>query len=132
MTEHIGFSRYERLKSRKLIEHLFREGKAMHVPPLRVIYLPCEQLHYHQVLFAVSKKKVRRAVMRNKLKRRIREAYRLHKYLLSKAPPPYFLIGYVYIGGSELYHFKTIQEKVITSLQRLNKLSQAPKNNDPS
>ena len=75
------FHKNERLCSKKIIERLFAEGKSLFVHPLKAVYfettlkteVPC------QVAFAVSKKSFKRAVMRNLLKRRMREAYRLNK-----------------------------------------------------
>ncbi|MEL7064616.1 MAG: ribonuclease P protein component [Bacteroidota bacterium] len=123
MMRRVDFLKYERLKSRQLIETLFKEGKTIYLPPLRVIYLPSDLLSNHQVLFAVPKKRVKRAVTRNKLKRRMREAYRLNKYRLTNSTPSYFLIGYIYIGSDEPSDFKTLQEKIVTSLHRLNGFS---------
>ena len=116
------FTKDERLKSSKRIAQLFKKGKVRNLPPLRMVYLACESLPRHQVLFAVSSKKIRSAVTRNKLKRRMREAYRLNKHLLLPSPKTYFLIGYSYIGAGQLCDFKTIQEKLIASLQYLNHL----------
>ena len=52
----------------------------------------------------------------------MREAYRLNKYLLASSAKIYFLIGYIYIGAGKPCAFKTIQAKLIASLQYLNHL----------
>jgi len=78
------FRKEERLRSRKAIESLFKEGKAFLVYPYRVIYL-WENLPARfpvQVAFGVSKKYDKRAVKRNLIRRRMREAYRKNKHLL--------------------------------------------------
>ncbi|MEL6358617.1 MAG: ribonuclease P protein component [Bacteroidota bacterium] len=124
------FKQEERLKSRKRIEELFKEGKAVNLPPLRLLYLPCDELPNHQVLFTVSKKRFKRAVTRNKLKRRMREAYRLNKHLLTPRKDIHFLIGYIYIASHKPCSFKKIQEKLIGSFQLLNQLH-ASNNHDP-
>jgi ribonuclease P protein component len=79
-------SRSERLKSRKSITSLFETGKSLSVPPIRMIYQfasPEEKLAV-KIGFAVPKKNFKRAVDRNLLKRRMREAYRLNKQILIK------------------------------------------------
>ncbi len=81
-----------------------------------------DALPTHQVLFAASSKKIKSAVARNKLKRRMREAYRLHQQYLSDGVPPYFLIGYLYIGTGRPSDFQTLQENVVDSLLYLSKL----------
>lgn len=77
------FHKKEKLCSNVSIEHLFRFGKSFVSYPLRVIYYiddSSENTSTHaSVLISVSKKKFKRAVKRNLLKRRIREAYRLNK-----------------------------------------------------
>ena len=75
------FRKEERLCSRSLINKLFHNGSSFVVYPFRIIYLPiAEKLPTGaQVLISVPKRKVKRAVMRNKIKRKIREVYRLQK-----------------------------------------------------
>jgi ribonuclease P protein component len=75
-----GFGRKEKLKSRKQIEELFLNGKNFSVYPLRVTYqfLPSEETVV-QVGVTAGKKYFKRAVDRNRIKRLIREAYRLQK-----------------------------------------------------
>ena len=74
------FHKTERLCSKKVIEKLFAEGKSLFVFPLKAVYFETSLNTVPvQVAFAVSKKSFKRAVMRNLLKRRMREAYRLNK-----------------------------------------------------
>jgi ribonuclease P protein component len=79
-----GFGKAEKLKSRKEIESLFAEGKSLAVFPLRVKYRfrPFSEGAPVQVAVSVSKKGFRRATDRNRIKRLLREAYRLQKAAL--------------------------------------------------
>jgi ribonuclease P protein component len=79
------FSKEEKLCSRKLIDELFLKGKSRTQGCLRMVYMPVEENTITspvQILITAPKKRFRRAVQRNLLKRRIREAYRLNKALL--------------------------------------------------
>lgn len=72
----------ERLKSRKLIDALFSKGKSFNLPPFRVLYLPAENGLRSGV--AVSSRNFKKAVDRNRIKRLVREAYRLQKNSLEE------------------------------------------------
>ena len=85
------FKRTERLKSEKVISLLFKKGQSFSCYPLRLVYTEIDPLSKSgestdfspiQFSLSVSKKKFKRAVDRNVLRRRIREAYRLHKHEL--------------------------------------------------
>eukprot|EP01132_Coremiostelium_polycephalum_P000227 gene227-303_t len=91
---------YERLKSKKLAQQLFEHGKAINLHPIRLVYLSGEptSLFCHQVLFIVPKRNVKRAVDRNAIKRRMREAYRLNKRLLDHSTNC-FLLAYIYVSS---------------------------------
>ncbi len=70
-----------RLRSKKLIGKLFEEGKALSKYPLRMVWIEVDELPEDvvlQVAVSVSKKRFKRAVKRNLLKRRMREALRLN------------------------------------------------------
>lgn len=80
-----AFRREERLKSRKTIEHLFSDGKSFGQYPLRLIYAPKVEKKGEalvQIAVSVPKRKFPRAVHRNRIKRQVKEAWRLHKHVL--------------------------------------------------
>ena len=85
------FRRTERLKSEKVISLLFKKGHSFSCYPLRLVYSEITPLSKTeepsdfspiQFTLSVSKKKFKRAVDRNVLRRRIRESYRLQKHEL--------------------------------------------------
>ena len=94
----------ERLKSKKLIEKLYAEGDSVKTFPLRLMYVqtahtsefPC------QVGVSVAKRNYKLAVDRNRLKRLMRETYRLQKQIVyNNLDEPYvFMISY--IGREEI------------------------------
>ena len=79
----------ERLCSKKLIERLFAGGNSSFPAfPLRVVYMwlsPEESEAKVSIMTSVPKKRFKHAVDRNRVKRQIREAYRLNKHILSDA-----------------------------------------------
>ncbi len=75
----------ERLNSLTLIEELFSGGsRSLPSFPLRIVYMPVEDESRPtlSLLISVPKKRFKRAVKRNLVKRQIREAYRMNKNLL--------------------------------------------------
>ena len=85
-TRRCFFHKKERLCSKKIITELFEHGASFRVGVLKFFYLlevdPAEQEVPVQVAFAVPKRSFKHAYLRNRLKRRMREAYRLHKHFL--------------------------------------------------
>lgn len=117
----------ERLHAEKLIKELFNEGSSFFLYPFKVIFLRKIDLsgQANQVLFSVSKKKIKRANGRNFIKRRLKEAYRLNKHLLSADG---IILGFIFVGKVEM-SFAEIEPKMI---QALNKLHQElPQNTLP-
>ncbi len=81
MESRLTFNKEERLTSATAITRLFDDGSSFVVYPLKVVWMRSSLLHPFpaQVAFAVSRRNFRRAVDRNLLKRRMREAYRTRK-----------------------------------------------------
>jgi ribonuclease P protein component len=79
-----GFCAEEKLKSKKIIDKLFSEGKSVSQNGFTLVYLtgPLNSFYPAQAGFSVPKKFFKHAVDRNRIKRLMREAYRLNKKLL--------------------------------------------------
>ena len=114
------FRKEERLDKEKWIKELFEKGSSFQFHPFRVIYLPHPDPGYsvHQVLISVSARTFKKAVDRNTIKRRIREAYRLNKSkILSHGK---LLIAYIYTAR-EILPSEVIHQKLCLSFERMNK-----------
>lgn len=113
------FPKTERLCSKNLIDRLFSQGKSIKQYPLTIIYTDSGlDTAWPQILISVSKRKFKRANKRNRVKRVIREIYRLNKHLFFKGEEK-LLIGILY-QSNELPDFDFLQKKLILGLQRLN------------
>lgn len=116
------FRKEERLHSKKLIAELMASGKSFSFYPLRVVWLKQEIAGKFsaQVFFSVPKKKIKTAVQRNRIKRRLREAYRKNKHFLyEQLTKKSLLIALIYTSVEEC-SYKDIQSKLILALQRLS------------
>lgn len=108
-TPGFSFQKEERLCSKRLIEALFAGGgKSMSAFPLRVVFMPvaqAETLAPVSVMVSVSKRHFKRAVKRNRVKRQIREAYRLHKHLLNNAldklPGQHLMVAFLWLSDRQ-------------------------------
>jgi len=124
---HNGLGASERLQLRKQIETLFRCGEAFSVFPLRIIYslLPVasELESPVRVGFSIPKKKVKKAVHRNRIRRLLKEAWRLHKHdLYAAIPPGKQLHVFLVFTGTESLTFTTAVATVKGAQHRLKEL----------
>ena len=108
----------ERLCSRKVLEELFGGGhQSVSAFPIRAVYMPNE-VGVVRVMVSVSKRYFKRAVKRNRIKRQLREAYRLQKELLQPLTGG-LDIAFLWTSDEQLPTERVFQ-KMQTLLQRIH------------
>jgi ribonuclease P protein component len=116
----LTFSKGERLCNYHRIQKLFQEGNSLKKYPIKLLYLAVDSQEINnQVLISVPKRKVRRAVHRNRIKRLIRESYRKQKSLLSSS----YSLAFVYMGTEEI-SYTQVSQLVDALLKQLLELSE--------
>ena len=119
------FGKKEKLCSKLIIDELFRAGKSFKTYPIRVVYHELQLSDSPaKLLISVPKKRFGKAVSRNRIKRMIRETYRLNKSELMEnweRSGKYFALAFVYIGNDiPNYHdLNVIMKKVLDNLNSL-------------
>lgn len=113
-----------KLKSTKTLARLFESGKTLKSGPLILYYLKEESNAFDfQVGFGSSKRRMRKAVDRNRTKRILRESFfssfnSQAKELKSKKVKLALMLIY---NSEKLLEFDKSQEKIKLILERLNK-----------
>jgi ribonuclease P protein component len=114
----------ERLYEKKAIDALFEESNQVNMPPFRLLWKieNSESEGVIKAAFSVPRRSFKRAVDRNLLKRRMREAYRKHKYLLNDVIKgnKQWNFMYIYISRS-IVTYAEIESKLVLTLQRVIK-----------
>jgi ribonuclease P protein component len=119
------FSADERIKSKKLLEKLYQEGEQLTNYPYRLKFLKLKFEHGAnvQIVISVPKRNVKKAVGRNRIKRQMKEAYRLNKAdLLSqfKGKEKGLALFLIYTG-KENQPYSLIESKLVGLLDKLQK-----------
>jgi len=120
------FKKEERLCSKSDIDALFHSSSSFVVYPYRVVYtyLPAD-IAAAKVIISVSKRRFKKAHDRNRIKRLMREAYRLQKgdllypFIQEKVLNLHFAIQYI---AKEELPFKVMEEKMIKMLNQLKEI----------
>lgn len=124
------FSKAERLTSKILFEKLVKNGNSFTVFPFKAIWLEQKEDSPFpvQLAISVSKKRFKKAVDRNRIKRLTREAYRKHKQglyeVLSGKKNIILLLVFI---SSEIPEYKEVENKIKLILQRLKDNNVGPK-----
>lgn len=130
---YLRFPKNQRLSYPTLIDVLFAKGESSYAYPLRVTWrlldrdsIP-EEIRGDRLQFMVNipKKKMRKAVQRVRLRRLVREAWRLQRLPLrtrleAEAPGKLLHVGVVFVG-TEMVGFTKIREKIAKILTLLDK-----------
>jgi ribonuclease P protein component len=116
------FKKRERLHSKKLIGRLFTGGDSFFIYPFKVVFFQIPQAGDvpAQVMISVSKKKLKSAVKRNRIKRLFREAYRKNKWILAagEGQNKTIVAAFIYVADT-IMEYRDIEKKIILILQRL-------------
>ena len=126
MTAHNNtYPRTEKLKSRKLIQQLFAEGKTVTASPVKCFYLvnPSDLIETLQTGVGASARNFKKAVHRNRIKRLLREAYRLNNQTLhQKLEEKKIRVAlFILFIGKELPTLPIIETAVQAALEKLRK-----------
>jgi ribonuclease P protein component len=118
------FKKEERLCNKKLIDKLFHSGSSFLCYPFKIswLYSDFPGPFPVQVVFSVPKRRFKRAVDRNLVRRLMREAYRLNKQqnlydqLNISEKKIVLSLGYV---GKEIAVYGLVEKKMVKLLKQL-------------
>lgn len=116
------FRKEERITKKKTIDMLFEGGaKSICIYPIRMVYTESDETSPVSILITVPKRKIKKAVDRNRIKRQIREAYRTQKQELLQVVEGNkrkLIVGFIYVG-SQVYSSSIIKEHIDSLLAYL-------------
>jgi len=127
-----SFSKQEKLKSKKVFGQLFVEGKSIDAFPVKLIYTQIDSEDDINIKagMAAPKKRFKSAVKRNRIKRLLREAYRLNKYAVFNKIEGNFAFLFLYLGN-KMPHYSEVDRAINKLLMAFLKKESHEKNNTP-
>lgn len=117
-----SYNKTEKLKSRKTLNEVFTKGRSFSVFPVKVFYVMNESAeHSVKTGVGVSTRNFKKAVDRNRIKRLLRECYRLNKTVLHEAvtKKQKDLSVFFLFVGKELPDYEMLSGKIKTALTKL-------------
>lgn len=105
-----GYATHEKLKQKKEISFLFEKGKWRSCGRLRIIYVKDDSILNQKVGVSVSKRNFKKAVDRNRIKRLLREAYRLNKNVFTDCFGTHSLSMIFWASKDMPEHFNDVQK----------------------
>jgi ribonuclease P protein component len=127
--KNFSFSKKEKLKSNLLIGKLFSNGTSVYAAPVKLFYATLQEnspVHTTKAAFSVPKRNFKRAVARNRIKRLMREAYRLNRTEFFRQHNNSSLLLLFVYTGKEMPAYHDIEPKIILTLQQLRKANEKP------
>ena len=119
----LSFPKQEKLKSKKHIELLFANGASVNNYPLKLLYCKTGSMMGHsttKTMFVVPKRNIKSAVKRNRIKRLLREAFRLNRQDTFNNIEGNFALAILYLG-KEMPNYVLIEKKMLGLLEKFHK-----------
>lgn len=114
------FGKDKKLKGRKKIENLFHSGRKLRNYPITAVYLFSPGDFSFQVGFSVPKRLFKKAVDRNQIKRRMREAFRLNQHKLKHNGNLDIML--IYTSG-KIKDYASVEKSILSLIDSLNAAS---------
>lgn len=119
------FKKEERVTGKKRIENLFAHGQSFLAYPFRIVFYEYEYAAASpsvSILISIPKKRLKRATARNRMKRLVREAYRLNKNIFQSdllLENHRMDVAFIYVKD-ELSGFDIVEKSVCKSLREIS------------
>jgi ribonuclease P protein component len=111
-----------RLKGEKLIARTFADGRSAFVYPIKIVYMwqpETDPKTGYRIGVSVSKRNLKRAVDRNLIKRRLREAFRMHIGSATLLASDQLLVCMLIYVSKDIMEYKTIDQSVKRALRKI-------------
>ena len=118
----LTFPKKEKLRNKRIIERLFKEGHAVSVYPVKLVYLRIVSPTDVKIQTAVTvpKRNFKSAVKRNRIKRLMRECYRRNKQHIFNNMEGNFAFLFLYLG-KEMPAYAVVEKSMLQIFQKLLK-----------
>lgn len=117
------FPKSTRLSFKRDIDDLFDNGQSFIAYPLRIVYLSdtgdASSESDISILVSVPKKRIKHAVDRNRVKRLIRETFRLNQHTVVPQEHMCLHVAFMYISN-EIACYADIEKAMLKAIRKLN------------